>query len=90
MKKISVQVRVKKWWLIKNDMYAACNNQISEGRRTENSWLHVIGETDKAYLFDGMQMHITNQWCPKSAILEVREGCYDSNGWFVTPDGKRY
>lgn len=89
MKKITAQIRVKKWWLIKNDMFASCNSQYKEGRRDESSWIQVVGETEKAYLLDGMQMHIVNQWCPKSVVLEIREGHYE-NGWFITADGNKH
>lgn len=68
------QVRIKAWLLKKNNMFASCSNQIREGRYTENSWLTVTKETEKAYHLDETQMYIpSGGWIPKSAVLEVRE-----------------
>lgn len=73
MKERAKQIRIKRWLLIKNNMYASCPSQIREGRYTENSWLLVTKETEKAYHLNEMQMYITNPWIPKSAVLEIRE-----------------
>ena len=73
MKEYAKQIRIKKWLLIKNNMYASCPSQIREGRYTESSWLLVTTETEKAYHLNCMQRYISNPWVPKSAVLEVRE-----------------
>lgn len=67
------EIRIKPWWLIKNNMYASCPAQIREGRYTGNSWLLVTKETEKAYHLNEMQMYIYNPWIPKSAVIEVRD-----------------
>ena len=73
MKERAKQIRIKRWLLNKNNMYATCNNDIRCGKYTENSWLLVTKETEKAYHLSEMQRYITNPWIPKSAVLEVRE-----------------
>ena len=70
MRTVQLQIRVKQWFLIKNDMFKGSPN--SSGY-TSSSWLRVIGETDKAYKLDGLQMSLHTQWIPKSCVLEVRE-----------------
>lgn len=73
MKEYAKQIRIKKWLLIKNNMYASSPSQVREGRYTENSWLLVTTETEKSYHLNEMQRYIFNPWIPKSAVLEVRE-----------------
>lgn len=73
MKEYAKQIRIKRWFLIKNNMYASCPSQIKEGRYTEYSWLLATKETEKAYHLNEMQRYINNPWVPKSAVLEVRE-----------------
>ena len=68
------QVRIKKWFLQKNNMFASCPSQRREGRYTESSWLNVTKETEKAYHLDQTQMYMPEGgWIPKSVCLEVRE-----------------
>ena len=69
-----LKVRIKKWWLQKNNMYANCPNQLREGKKNENSWLLVTRETEKAYHLNETQMYIPQGgWLPKSCVLEVAD-----------------
>ncbi len=71
--RVSGYVRIKRWWLQKNNMYASCPCQIREGRYTEYSWLHITFETERAYHFNGMQRYIPQiPFVPKSAVLEFK------------------
>lgn len=68
-----MEVRIKRWFLQKNNMYASSPSQIREGRYTEKSWFSVTKQTDKAYHLDQTQMYIPESgWVPKSVVLEVR------------------
>ena len=67
-----LQVRIKQWFLIRNNMYDSRGNK--DGKYNEYSWLTVTRETEKAYHLDQMQYNIPQGgWIPKSVTLEVRE-----------------
>jgi hypothetical protein len=69
------QVRIKRWFLEKNNSYAGCTNDIRCGKHTEKSWFTVTKETEKAYHIDETTMYLwRGGWVPKSCVLEVKEG----------------
>lgn len=52
------QVRIKRWFLEKNNSYAASPSDLRCGKHNEYSWLNVTRETEKAYHLDEMQMYL--------------------------------
>ena len=66
------QIRIKKWFLQKNDVYAYCSNE-KKYLHDEYSWFNVTKETEKAYHISEMHMNIwRGGWVPKSCVLEER------------------
>ncbi len=67
-----LKVRIKKWYLQNNNMFAYSSND--KGKYTELSWLVVTKETDKAYHLDQTQFYIPKGgWIPKSVCLESKK-----------------